>query len=72
MPEQENKSSHKRYSNHKAKYAQYYSNNTRSKNKLKRFIKNNVGKDWDEGKVNKAISKFKDMQYKKHQKHILV
>ena len=72
MVEEVNKSSHKRYGNNKAKCAKYCANNTRSKNKLKRFIKSNIGKDWDESKVNKAISEFKDMQYKKHQKHILV
>ena len=72
MVEQKVESSHKRYGRNKAKYAKYYSDNTRNKNKLKRFIKNNVGKDWDEGKIDKVTSEFKDMQHKKHQKHISV
>ena len=53
----------------KSKYAKYYSEDRRSKHKLKRFIKNNIGKLWDDKQINSAISKFKDMQYKKRNKH---
>lgn len=72
MVDQASKGSHKRYGKNKIRCAKYYAKNTRSKNKLKRFIKNNIGKEWDESKINKAISKFKDMQYEKHQKHVLI
>ena len=64
--------SHKRYGKNKAKCARYYAKSTRSKHKLRNFIKNNIGKLWDDNKVENAISNFKDMQYKKHQKHALI
>ena len=55
----------------KVKCTRYYSENRRSEHKLKRFMKNNIGKNWPQTQIDKAISKFKDMQYEKHKKHAL-
>ena len=62
----------KRYGKNKVKCTRYFSEGRLAKNKLTRFIKNNIGKDWSETKVAKAISDFKDLHYQKHQKHILL
>ena len=61
----------KRYGRNKIKCAKYYNELRLGKNKLARFIKNNVGKTWTEEHKNKAISEFKDLHYKKHQAHNL-
>lgn len=56
----------------KIKCARYYSEDRRTKNKLKKFKKNNIGKVWPETKKKKAISDFTDMQYEKQKKHQLL
>jgi len=55
----------------KVKCTRYFNELRLGKNKLARFIKNNVGKTWTEEQKSKAISDFKDLHYKKHQAHNL-
>jgi len=57
----------KRYGKNSAKCARYFNEQRLGKNKLVRFIRSNVGKEW----IDKAISDFKDLHYQKHQKHNL-
>ena len=61
----------KRYGKNSAKCARYFNELRLGKNKLVRFIKNNIGKDWPQTQKDKAISEFKDLHYEKHQKHNL-
>jgi hypothetical protein len=61
----------KRHGKNKAKCAKYYNEDRRTKNKLKKFIKNNIGKSWAKDKIDKAISDFKDFQYERQKKHRL-
>jgi len=61
----------KRYGRNKVSCGRYYSEGRLGKNKLTRFIKNNIGKDWPQTQIDKAISEFKDLHYQKHQKHNL-
>ena len=58
----------KKIGRNKVKCARYNSEDRRSKHKLKRFIKNNIGKLWDDNKVKNAISKFSDMQYERNKR----
>ena len=64
-------SSGKRIGKNKIKCTRYFNELRLGKNKLVRFIKNNVGKDWPEEQKSKAINDFKDLHYKKHQEHVL-
>ena len=61
----------KRYGKNRIKCTKYFNELRLGKNKLVRFIKNNVGKDWPEEQKSKAINDFKDLHYKKHQEHVL-
>ena len=61
----------KRYGRNKVSCGRYYSEGRLGKNKLTRFIKNNIGKKWPQTQIDKAISGFKDLHYQKHQKHNL-
>ncbi len=61
----------KRYGRNRTKCAKYYNEQRLGKNKLVRFIKSNIGKDWPQTKIDKAISDFKDLHYQKHTKHNL-
>ena len=61
----------KRYGRNKTKCTRYHSEGRLGKNKLVRFIKNNIGKDWPQTQIDKAISGFKDLHYQKLQKHNL-
>ncbi len=61
----------KRYGRNKVKCARYFSEGRLGKNKLVRFVNNNIGKDWPQIKIDKAISDFKELHYKKHQNHTL-
>ena len=61
----------KRYGRNKVKCTKYFNELRLGKNKLARFIKNNVGKDWTDEQKNQAISNFKDLHYKKHLAHNL-
>jgi len=62
----------KRYGKNAAKCARYYNEDRRTKSKLRKFKKNNIGKNWLEAKVKKAISDFMDMQYERQKKHQLI
>ena len=53
----------------KIKCKRYFDEDRRTKNKLKKFKKNNIGKDWTEDKVIKETLKFEDIQYKRQQEH---
>jgi len=61
----------KRYGRNKVKCAKYYHEGRLLKNKLARFIKNNIGNDWTEDQKNKAISAFKELHFAKHSAHVL-
>jgi len=61
----------KRFGKNKVKCTRYYNEGRLGKNKLTRFIKNNIGKKWPQTQIDKAISEFKDLHYQKHQKHNL-
>jgi len=63
---------HKRYGKNKVKCLRYYNEDRRTKNKLKRFIKNNISKNWTKDKIDKAINEFKDLQYERQKKHKLI
>ena len=61
----------KRYGRNKVKCARYYNEDRRTKSKLRKFKKNNIGKDWVETKIKKAVSDFMDMQYERQKNHKL-
>jgi len=61
----------KRYGKNKIRCAKYFNELRLGKNKLVRFIKNNVGKDWTDAQREKAVNDFKDLHYKKHMAHNL-
>lgn len=63
---------HKRYGRNKAKCARYFNEQRLGKHKLVRFKRNNIGKDWPETKIKKAVSDFMNLHYNKHQAHTLI
>ena len=63
---------HKRYGKNKVKCARYYNEGRLGKNKLVRFIKNNIGKNWTEDLKNKAILEFEALHRSKHNTNELI
>lgn len=61
----------KRFGRNKIKCTRYYNERKLGKNKLTRFKANNIGKNWPENKVVKAISDFINLHNEKHTKHSL-
>ena len=61
---------HKRYGKYKEKCLKYFSSGHYVKNKLKRWLRNNVGRDWPDEKLRKEKASFLEMIEQKQKARI--